>query len=410
MTSLVSQPRGVVFADLKELCHLTDGNLSRHLQVLHEAGFVEIWKGLPQEPPPDPLPDHRRRPAPVPRIHQRPRNRRPGRPEGRPHRDRRRHATPTSPKAGRPPERTRMRRRTAQPSTRPVTAAMPTLHRQVLVGSPKSCRPDVQRQVQEGGVMRVIRADVLGMCFGVRDALAVIDGIDEPRRSRSTASSCTMRSCRRGSRRGGSRCGTRHERRTSLPETPAVLITAHGISDRERSRLEAAGKRLVDTTCPLVTRVHQAAQALQAEGYHVLVIGRRGHVEVEGIIEDLDRFRRDRVGRRGRGLSASSAGDRLPDDGHRAARRRDPRGDRRAEPRRRDQVRRHGLPADQGAPARPRAAARTGRRGRGRRRAQLEQHAASWSRAVASAASPRSTSSRPTSSIRPGSRTSPRSV
>jgi len=78
------------------------------------------------------------------------------------------------------------------------------------------------------------------------------------------------------------------ERRTALPETPAVLITAHGISDRERNRLETAGKRLLDTTCPLVRRVHQAAQALQAEGYHVLVIGRRGHVEVEGIVEDLD--------------------------------------------------------------------------------------------------------------------------
>ncbi len=46
MTSLVSQPRGVVFSDLKEMCHLTDGNLSRHLQVLNEAGFVEIWKGF----------------------------------------------------------------------------------------------------------------------------------------------------------------------------------------------------------------------------------------------------------------------------------------------------------------------------------------------------------------------------
>jgi DNA-binding MarR family transcriptional regulator len=46
MTSLVTNQRGVVFADLKELCHLTDGNLSRHLQVLHEAGFVEIWKGF----------------------------------------------------------------------------------------------------------------------------------------------------------------------------------------------------------------------------------------------------------------------------------------------------------------------------------------------------------------------------
>ena len=51
MTSLVSQPRGVVFADLKELCHLTDGNLSRHLQVLNEAGLVEIWKGFHKNRP-----------------------------------------------------------------------------------------------------------------------------------------------------------------------------------------------------------------------------------------------------------------------------------------------------------------------------------------------------------------------
>jgi DNA-binding MarR family transcriptional regulator len=51
MTSLISQPRGVVFADLKELCHLTDGNLSRHLQVLNEAGLVEIWKGYHKKRP-----------------------------------------------------------------------------------------------------------------------------------------------------------------------------------------------------------------------------------------------------------------------------------------------------------------------------------------------------------------------
>jgi len=51
MTSLVTNPRGLVFADLKELCHLTDGNLSRHLQVLHEAGFVEIWKGFHKNRP-----------------------------------------------------------------------------------------------------------------------------------------------------------------------------------------------------------------------------------------------------------------------------------------------------------------------------------------------------------------------
>ncbi len=45
MTSLVSHSKGLLFNDLKELCTLTDGNLSRHLQALNEAGFVEIWKG-----------------------------------------------------------------------------------------------------------------------------------------------------------------------------------------------------------------------------------------------------------------------------------------------------------------------------------------------------------------------------
>jgi len=51
MTSLVTHPKGLVFADLKELCALTDGNLSRHLQVLNEAGFVEVWKGFQRNRP-----------------------------------------------------------------------------------------------------------------------------------------------------------------------------------------------------------------------------------------------------------------------------------------------------------------------------------------------------------------------
>ena len=55
-------------------------------------------------------------------------------------------------------------------------------------------------------------------------------------------------------------------------------------------RLAQAGKAIIDTTCPLVTRAHQAAQKLQADGYHVLVIGKRGHVEVQGITEDLHSF------------------------------------------------------------------------------------------------------------------------
>jgi len=45
LTSLIANPRGLAFNDLKELCALTDGNLSRHLRVLERAKMVEIAKG-----------------------------------------------------------------------------------------------------------------------------------------------------------------------------------------------------------------------------------------------------------------------------------------------------------------------------------------------------------------------------
>ena len=51
MASLAANPRGLLFNDLKELCSLTDGNLSRHLQVLSEAGYVEVWKGFQKNRP-----------------------------------------------------------------------------------------------------------------------------------------------------------------------------------------------------------------------------------------------------------------------------------------------------------------------------------------------------------------------
>jgi len=45
LTSLITNPKGLTFNDLKELCSLTDGNLSRHLSVLERANLVEIAKG-----------------------------------------------------------------------------------------------------------------------------------------------------------------------------------------------------------------------------------------------------------------------------------------------------------------------------------------------------------------------------
>ena len=51
MTSLMSHPKGLAFGDLKQLCGLTDGNLSRHLQVLEESGVVEISKTFEKKRP-----------------------------------------------------------------------------------------------------------------------------------------------------------------------------------------------------------------------------------------------------------------------------------------------------------------------------------------------------------------------
>ena len=44
LTSLIAHPKGLLFGDLKQLCDMTDGNLSRHLQVLEEAGLIDIIK------------------------------------------------------------------------------------------------------------------------------------------------------------------------------------------------------------------------------------------------------------------------------------------------------------------------------------------------------------------------------
>ena len=138
--------------------------------------------------------------------------------------------------------------------------------------------------------MRVLRADVLGMCFGVRDALAVVENIAKPAEVTIHGELVHNPIVQSQLAARGFVTSSEGARSRSIPATSTVLITAHGISDSERRRLEAAGKRLVDTTCPLVARVHEAAQSLARAGYHVLLIGRRGHVEVEGITGDLDAF------------------------------------------------------------------------------------------------------------------------
>lgn len=137
--------------------------------------------------------------------------------------------------------------------------------------------------------VRVVRASALGLCFGVVDALAAMRAVERP--DEVTIWGELVHNPRVGAELVARGFTLRSEsERDLLPTTPVVLVTAHGISDRERGRLESSGARLVDTTCPLVRNVHVAAQRLARDGRFVVVIGRAGHVEIRGIVEDLDRF------------------------------------------------------------------------------------------------------------------------
>ena len=136
--------------------------------------------------------------------------------------------------------------------------------------------------------MKIIRASDMGMCFGVRDALQITQEVDRPEDVTihgelvHNAIVQDRLACK------GFQQSTETGRQCGVP-TPLVLITAHGISNAERNRLRAADKQLIDTTCPLVRRVHDAAMELEREGRLVLLIGKPGHVEVVGIVEDLNR-------------------------------------------------------------------------------------------------------------------------
>ena len=136
--------------------------------------------------------------------------------------------------------------------------------------------------------MKVVLADAMGMCFGVRDALAVMRGVERP--VEVTVMGELVHNAvvgREIAGRGFRVIGEEAAGRGEAPATETVLVTAHGVSDAERARLAASGKRILDTTCPLVRKAHGTAVRLAREGCFVVIVGKRGHVEVRGLVGDL---------------------------------------------------------------------------------------------------------------------------
>ncbi len=136
--------------------------------------------------------------------------------------------------------------------------------------------------------MEVIVARAYGFCFGVRDAIADTESVADPANATIYGEIVHNERVRARIAERGFRVMDETDR--AVPDTPVVLVTPHGIGDSDRKRLEAAGRTLVDTTCPLVKVAHDAARELAAEGRFVVVVGRRDHVEVKGLVQDLERF------------------------------------------------------------------------------------------------------------------------
>ena len=67
-----------------------------------------------------------------------------------------------------------------------------------------------------------------------------------------------------------------------VPSGSTLIFSAHGVSQQVRREAEARGLKVFDATCPLVTKVHVEVAKMRAQGREIIMIGHRGHPEVEG--------------------------------------------------------------------------------------------------------------------------------
>jgi len=134
--------------------------------------------------------------------------------------------------------------------------------------------------------MRIIRAEHLGMCFVVRDAinLAVQTARVQPL---TVLGDLVHNDTVLASLRGH---GIQFARGAAEVDTPTVMITAHGASEKSINAARSHGLEIMQATCPLVHLAHRAVASLVRDGFHPVLIGKRDHVEVRGMTEDLQDF------------------------------------------------------------------------------------------------------------------------
>jgi 4-hydroxy-3-methylbut-2-enyl diphosphate reductase len=134
--------------------------------------------------------------------------------------------------------------------------------------------------------MRIIRAEHLGMCFGVRDAIAL--AVEHAATAPLTILGNLVHNPAVLADLQARGIAVAHD--AAQVKTHTVMVTAHGASERALAGTRALGLEVVEATCPLVHVAHRAIRALLRDGYHPVIIGQRDHVEVRGLTEDLDDF------------------------------------------------------------------------------------------------------------------------
>jgi 4-hydroxy-3-methylbut-2-enyl diphosphate reductase len=78
------------------------------------------------------------------------------------------------------------------------------------------------------------------------------------------------------------------EELSDVPPDATLIFSAHGVSRAVQDEAIARGFQIFDATCPLVTKVHVEVAKLHKEGYEFIMIGHKGHPEVEGTMGQLD--------------------------------------------------------------------------------------------------------------------------
>jgi len=137
--------------------------------------------------------------------------------------------------------------------------------------------------------MKVSLASALGTCFGVKDAINL--ALEPQFKGDLTIVGQLVhnRQVNESLKKNGVSVVDGADALDQI-KTKKVMITAHGAAEKMKKKLTDAGLVVFDASCPLVMRVHNTIKSMVDKNYFPVVIGQEDHVEVKGIVGDLDDY------------------------------------------------------------------------------------------------------------------------